>query len=84
MINITAQQILIIRAAVDVMKQIRAIFLTINPDTTGTPLEGNVQLVNTALNDLDTTVNEGVDGAVWDAMIAAIVPTHRNKALEEE
>jgi len=84
MINITAQQILIIRAAVDVMKQIRAIFLTINPDTTGTPLEGNVQLVNAALNDLDTTVNEGVDGAVWDAMIAAIVPTHRNKALEEE
>ena len=66
------------------MKQIRAIFLAINPDTTGTPLEGNVQIVNTALNALDTTINEGVNGVVWDAMIAAIVPTHRNHALEED
>ena len=84
MINIMGQQALSIRAAIGVMKAVRTAFTTIDPDTTGTPLEGNVQLVNTALNDLDATVNEGVNGAVWDAMIAAIVPTHRNKALEEE
>ena len=84
MINIMGQQARVIRAAIEVMKAVRTAFTTIGPDTTGTPLEGNVQLVNAALNGLDTTVNEGANGAVWDAMIAAIVPTHRNKALEEE
>ena len=83
MINIMGQQALIVRAAIDVMKQVRTAFTTIDPDTTGTPLDGKVALVNTALNDLDAAANENADGAVWDAMIAAIVPTHRNHALEE-
>ena len=83
MITICGQQILVVRAAIDTMKAVRAVFTTINPDPTGTPLEGNVALVNAALNALDGAVNAGANNAVWDAMIAAIVPTHRNKALEE-
>ena len=83
MINIMGQQITIVRSAIDAMKAIRATFQAVNPDTTGTPLDGNVALVNAALNALDSAVNEGTNNTVWNAMIAAIVPTHRNKALEE-
>ena len=83
MLNIMGQQILAVRAAIQTMKDIRTIFQTVNPDTTGTPLDGNVALVNAALNALDSAVNEGANNTVWNAMIAAIVPTHRNKALEE-
>lgn len=83
MINIMGQQAIVIRAAVDVMKQVRTAFLTVDPNTAGTPLQGKVQQVNAALNDVDDAANTGTNSAVWDAMIAAIVPTHRNKALEE-
>ena len=83
MINIVGQQIQVVRVAINTMKLVRTAFTTINPDPTGTPLEGNVLLVNAALNALNDAVNTGTNNAVWDAMIAAIVPTHRNKALEE-
>jgi len=83
MINIMGQQIQVVRVAINTMKLVRTAFTTINPDPTGTPLEGNVLLVNAALNALNDAVNTGTNNAVWDAMIAAIVPTHRNKALEE-
>lgn len=83
MINIMAQQAEIVRAAIETMKEVRATFITVNPDTTGTPLDGNVSYVNDALNALDTAVNSGINATVWSEMIAAIVPTHRNAALEE-
>ena len=83
MINIMGQQAQIVRAAIETMKEVRATFTTINPDTTGTPLHGNVAYVNDALNALDTAVNSGVNGTVWTQMVAAIVETHRNAALEE-
>ena len=83
MINIMGQQILVVRAAIDTMKLVRTAFTTISPDPTGTPLEGNVLLVNAALSALDAAVNTGTNNAVWNAMIAVIVPTHRNRALEE-
>lgn len=83
MINIMGQQAQIVRAAIATMKDVRTIFQTINPNTAGTPLDGNVALVVAALSALDSAVNAGTNNAVWNQMIAAIVPTHRNAALEE-
>lgn len=83
MINIVGQQIRIIRDALDTMKDVRATFTAIGPDTTGTPLEGNILLINTAINDLDDAINTGINSTVWTQMIAAIVDSHRNMALEE-
>lgn len=82
MINICGQQIQIIRSAIATMLAVRAAFQTINPDTTGTPLEGNVAFVNQAIVDLDDSVNAGTNNTVWNQMEAAIVPSHRNAALE--
>lgn len=78
MINKMGQNAQIIRDAIADMKAVRTAFQTHNPDVTGTPLDGNVTAVNNALNVLDTEINK----AVWTGMIAAIVPSHRNKALD--
>ena len=65
------------RAAVAKMNAIVAKFQAQNPDVTGTPLEGNKQAV------LDAVTSLGVETgrAVWDAVIAAIEPSHRGEAL---
>ena len=78
MINITAQQMIIIRAAVAKMDAVKAAFTTHNPDVTGTPLAGQVGTVNTAL----TALRAESDKVVWTNLIAAIVPSHRNKGLD--
>ena len=78
MINIMAEQALEIRASVDKMKAVRVAFQAHSPDVTGTPLDGQVVALNTALNDLETEINS----VVWDGVIAAIVPTHKNNALD--
>jgi len=77
MLNIVGQQAQIIRDAVQTMKDIRTTFNTVNPDTTGTPLEGNAAIVSNAIDDLDTEASK----VVWTQMIAAIVPSHKNNAL---
>ena len=77
MINIVGQQAQIIRDAVQTMKDVRTTFNAVNPDTTGTPLDGKAAIVSNAINDLDTEASS----AVWAQMIAAIVPSHRNEAL---
>ena len=56
----------------------KAAFTAHDPDVTGTPLEGNVAALNSAL----TALRSEVGGAVWSGLIVAIVPSHRNKALE--
>ena len=78
LINIMGQQALAVRAAVATMKACRTAYLAAGVDPTGTPLEGNVTLVSNAINSLDAEI----EAAVWDGMIAAIVPSHRNMALE--
>ncbi len=78
MINVVGQQAQIVRDAVVKMKATRTDFQADNPDTTGTPLEGNETAVSNAINDLDTEISK----AVWDQMIAAVIPSHRNKALD--
>lgn len=80
MINVVAEQAAIIRAAVDTMVLVRATFNVVNPDTTGTPLAGNEVAVSNAINTLDTAIF----GPVWDGMIAAHIPSHRNVAMVED
>lgn len=78
MINVLADQMTIIRSAVDTMVAVKTAYIAINPDTTGTPLEGNVATVNSALKALKAQT----DSAVWTAMINAKVPSHRGEAIE--
>ena len=78
MINIAGQQMQIILDAVTTIETMKTAFTTINPDVTGTPMEGN----KTALNNALTSLRTEVDGAVWAGLIGAIVPSHRNKALD--
>ncbi len=78
MVNICGQQVVIIRTAMARIEAVKVAYQTASPDPTGTPLEGKVAQVNQAITDLKAQV----DNAVWTQMIAAIVPTHRNKALE--
>jgi hypothetical protein len=82
MVNVAAAQIVIIRAAIATLSGVRDTFLVVNPDVTGTPLEGYTAAMNNALNALDDTVNT-THAATWDHLIANYVPTHRGKALEE-
>ena len=83
MINTLGQQIEILRAAVDAIKAIHADFQTADPDPTGTPLEGGAVIIDSPLTALDNAVNSGAAALFWDQMIAAVVPSHRNVALEE-
>ena len=78
MVNICGQQMIEIRAAVQVMTDIKAKFQVANPNVTGTPLAGNVAALNAAYTALKTEV----DKAIWTNLIAAIVPTHAGKALD--
>ena len=78
MVNIVGQQMIVIRAAVARIEAVKAAYQTASPDPTGTPLEGQVPTVKQAITDLAAEVGK----AVWTQMIAAIVPSHRNKALE--
>ena len=78
LINTAGQEILIMRAAMVRLKAVRTLFQLVNPDVTGTPLEGNLSLVNTAMDALDVELSK----LVWSGMISAIEPTHNNKALD--
>ncbi len=78
MVNIVGQAVQEMRDGMTTILAIRVKFNEINPDVTGTPLDGNLAAVNAAINSLDAELG----GPVWDGMIAAIVPSHRNKALD--
>lgn len=81
MINLCADGIIEVRSGISKMLSVRAAFQAHNPSVVGTPLEGNVNTLNNALNALNTLVNT-TDSAIWNAVIEAVVPTHKNKALE--
>lgn len=78
MINIMANAAQSCRDARDKMLAVRTKFQAINPDITGTPLEGNVAALNSALNALDAELNK----AIWTGLIGAKVPSHEGKALD--
>lgn len=78
MVNIVGQQMLIIRAAVAKIEAMRVKFQIVNPDVTGTPLEGNVALVSGKIDELVAAVA----GTVLDGIVLAIVPSHENRGLD--
>ncbi len=82
LVNVAGQTVERMRTDMAILLAVRVAFQAANPDVTGTPLEGNLALVNAAIDALDAALNSPPHQAVWDGMIAAIVPTHLNDALE--
>ena len=78
LINVYAIQMEIVRNAVVTMNNTRDLFVIADPDTTGTPLEGNLVTLSSALDALKAEVEK----SIWKQLIAAKVPSHRGKALE--
>ncbi len=76
-INRLGASILKAREARDEMNALMVLFTAANPDVTGTPLQGNKAAVASAVTSFDAEVSK----AIWDAVIAAIVPSHRGEAL---
>jgi len=76
-INRVGQAIEKCRAEVAKMEAIKALYVAASPDPIGTPLEGNV----TAMSNAITSLRTEVDKPIWDALIAAILPSHRGEAL---
>jgi len=78
MINVAASQMTMIRAATNRLETIRDLFIAASANVAGTPLEGNLGTLNTALNDLLTET----DSVIWTVLIANEVPSHRGRALD--
>lgn len=76
-INVCGEQMQIIRDALAVMQAMKTLFQSANPSVTGTPLQGNVAALGTALTDLQAEA----DKAIWTGLINAVVRSHRNQAL---
>lgn len=76
-INVVGLQVEAMRSAMATINIVRAAYATQNPDATGTPLEGNVDTMNSALSALEAEL----DSAIFTQLIAAVVPSHRNAAL---
>ena len=81
MVNIAAEQIVIIRAAIDSLKDTRTLFLSSCPSLSGTCISGSLASINSALNILDTVVNSGSTGTTWNNIEGCHVPSHNNQAL---
>lgn len=77
MVNVAAEQLVIMRAAASTLGNVRTAFISASPDVSGTILEGNVGMLGSAVIDLQAEVNQ----AIWTQLIAAHVPSHRNLAL---
>jgi hypothetical protein len=80
-VNIAARAAEDVREAIARLEAARTLFNAVNPDRTGTPLAGgNAAALSGAIDRLGTLVND-TDAAIWSALIAAKVPTHRGEAL---
>ena len=80
LINHVGQRVQAMRAEMAAIVAVRDKFVTENVDPAGTPLDGNVAALTSAL----TTLNTALQSATFDALIAAVVPTHRGTALDQE
>jgi hypothetical protein len=78
MINVAAKEMSQVRASVAAIGEVRVKFQTVNPNVTGTPLEGNVA----ALNNAFIALKVEVDKPIWSDLITAQVPSHEGKALD--
>lgn len=77
-INAVGREVAVMREAQARMNAVIAKFTAANPSVVGTPLQGNLATLNTAL----TTLNTALNSAILTALIAAIVPSHEGKALD--
>ena len=77
LINIAAEQVEVIKAAADRLEAVRALYVAQGVSATGTPLQGHVETVSGWID----SVRSVADAAVPNGLIAARVPSHRNKAL---
>jgi len=78
LINKAAEAAEQIQQAVAMLKTLRTKFQQHNPDTTGTPLEGNVAAISNWIDDVDNISTN----IVATQMIEAKVLTHQGNALE--
>lgn len=72
LVNRAGKAFIEIRTRIDELKTLRDLFQAQNPDTTDTPLDGNVPALNTIINNLDTEMQK----LEAQAMIDGIQPTH--------
>ena len=80
LINHVGQRVQLMRDEMDVIKAVRDRYVAQGVSPVGTPLEGHVAALAAALTALSTALQ----AATFDALIAAVVPTHRGTALDEE
>lgn len=78
MVNIVGQAVADMRVGMTDILAMRTKFQAINPSVVGTPLDGNLAVVNAAITALDNELSK----AVWTQMISAVVESHENKALD--
>lgn len=78
LINLCAEAAEQLKVVAINLEAYRSAFQAQGVNPMGTPLEGNVTNVSNWID----TVRDAADAAVAEAMIAAKVPTHKNKALE--
>lgn len=78
LINLCANAAVQLRAVAEQLETYRAAYQAAGVDPTGTALEGNVTRVATWIDEVSAVAND----AVANGLIAARVPSHRNKALE--
>ena len=76
-INRTGLKIQQSRVGIAEIKDYRDRLIADGASVLGTPLEGNVVTFNTFISNFDTLLNS----AVANAIVAAIVPSHRGEAL---
>lgn len=78
LINLAAEAAEHVQVVAARLKTVRSAYQAQAVDPTGTPLDGHLAAVSTWIDNIDSVANSGV----VTEMIAAKVPTHRNKALE--
>ena len=76
-INRVGEAVLAMRAADADISEVITLFVAADPDVRGTVLDGKVATLNAAIASLRVELNS----AVFDALIAAMVPSHRGEAL---
>ena len=76
-INVCGEQMQIIRDALAVIQAMNTLFQSANPNVSGTPLQGNVAALGSALASLQAEA----DSPIWTGLINAVVRSHRNQAL---
>jgi len=77
LINVAASAMEAARIAASDLEDTRDLYISASVSAAGTPLEGLVAPLNTALNSLLVETS----GSIWDTLISLEVPTHRGKAL---